>query len=298
MKKIILPFLVFIALLIVQVKSVAQEKSANDSATTLSEGEKSYGLVSANYNSDIVFLGRKSSSRAPYLSAQAGYYHKSGLFINSTVSYLAASREKRIDLFTASGGYDYYKNNFVAGISATAYFFNNKSYTANSALTGYLGAYAGYDFDIVQVYMDGTAYLSNATDFILGLGVSHSFYLADDHLQIAPFAYIYAGTQNYYGDYGNNQRFGRHMLDGGSSQSPGTGMMGGGVFNILDYELSIPVSYTLNKFRFFFIPVYAIPVNAATITNNQDTYKEDITNSFFWSLGVNYKISKQIKQTK
>ena len=295
MKKIILPVVIIIPLLIVQVKAVAQEKTTSDSATTRFEGKKSYGLVSANYNSDIVFLGRKSSSRAPYLSAQAGYYHKSGLFINSAVSYLAASREKRIDLFTSSVGYDFYRKKFSTGISGTGYFFNNKSYTAKSALTGYLNAYAGYDFDIVEVYMDGTAYFSNATDFILGLGISHSFYLADDNLRIIPSGYIYAGTQNYYGDYGNNQRFGRHMLSGGNSASMGAGMMGGGAFNILDYELSVPVSYTLNKFRFYFFPVYAIPVNAATITNNQDTYKEYLTNSFFWSLGVSYKISKQKK---
>jgi len=57
----------------------------------------------------------------------------------------------------------------------------------------------------------------------------------------------------------------------------------------LDYELSVPVGYTLNKFRFSFTPVYAMPVNAATITNGQNTYKEDLSNSFFWSLGVSYK---------
>ena len=67
MKKIILPVVIIIPLLIVQVKAVAQEKTTSDSATTRFEGKKSYGLVSANYNSDIVFLGRKSSSRAPDL---------------------------------------------------------------------------------------------------------------------------------------------------------------------------------------------------------------------------------------
>ena len=138
--------------------------------------------------------------------------------------------------------------------------------------------------------MDGTAYFSSTTDFVLGLGVGHTFYTAGDNLKFIPSVYLNAGTQNYYGNYSNNRRFGRHMLDGGSSASMGTGMMGGGVFNVLDYELSIPVSYTLNKFRFSFIPVYAIPVNAATITNNQNTYKEDIANSFFWSLGVSYKL--------
>ncbi len=283
---------VIIVLFIAPIKSGAQEKSAADSTVKYPMEEKSYGLVNASYNSDIVFLGRKSSSRAPYLTARAGYYHKSGLFINGAVSYLAASGEKRIDLFTPSVGYDFYREKFSTGISGTGYFFNNKSYTAKSALKSNLSAYADYDFDIVEVYIDGTAYFSNTTDFVLGLALSHTFYAAGDNLKFIPSVYLNAGTQNYYGDYSNNSRFGRHMLDGGSSASRGTSMMGGGVFNVLDYELSIPVSYTLNKFQFSFIPVYAIPVNAATITNNQDTYKEDINNSFFWSLGLSYKLEK------
>ena len=275
----------------VPIKSISQEESTADSTVKESPMEKkSYGLVSTNYNSDIVFLGRKSSSRAPYLSAFAGYYNKSGLFTNGGASYLAASGEKRIDLFTVTTGYDFYLKNFSAGISGTKYFFNNKSYTVKSELAGNVSAYMDYDFDIADVYIDGSTYFSNTTDFIVGVSVSHTFYAVNDNLTITPTAYLNAGTQNYYSDYNNNLRFGRHMLGDGRSLSMGTGMMGGGSFKVLDYELSVPVSYGFKKFSFSFSPVYAIPVNAATITNDQNTYKEDISNSFFWSLGVSYKI--------
>ena len=282
-----------VALFFISLNSDAQDESMSNSPANSSIAGKSFGLVNTTYNSDIVFLGRKSSSRAPYISVQTGYYHKSGLYINGSVSYLAASGEKRIDLFTSSAGYDYYQNKFSSGISGASYFFNNKSYTAKSALTGSLNAYAGYDFDILEVYLDGTAYFSNNTDFVLGLTIGHPFFAADGNLKIIPSVYLNAGTQNYYGDYDNNSRFGRHMLNGGVLQSQGTGMMGYGKFNMLDYEIGVPVSYTLNKFRFSFYPVYAIPVNAASITNNQDTYREDLNNSFFWSLGISYQILKK-----
>ena len=279
-------------LFIVPIKSIAQETPKADSTVSNQSEEKSYGLAKINYNSNIVFLGRKSSSRAPYLSAFAGYYNKSGLFINGGVSYLAASSEKRIDLFTITTGYDFYLESFTAGISGTKYFFNNKSYTIKSELSGNVSAYMDYDFDIADVYIDGTTYFSNTTDFIVGAAVSHPFYAVNDNLTITPTVYLNVGTQNYYSNYNNNLRFGRHMLGSSGSLSTGTGMMGGGSFTVLDYELGVPVSYKLKKFSFSFSPVYAIPVNAATITNDQNTYKEDLSNSFFWSLAVSYKVFK------
>ena len=289
MKNILLFASILMVLFIAPIKSVAQEKSTQDSTVKESSLEKnSYGLVSANYNSNIVFLGRRSSSVAPYLSAYAGYYHKSGLFINGGASYLTAASENRIDLLMLSTGYHYYLNNFSAGISGTKYFFNSKSYTAKSALSGNVNAYADYDFDIVDVYVDGSIYFSNASDFVLSTVISHAFYAAKDNLDIIPAFSIYAGTQNYFGDYNNNRRFGRHMQDGVGSQSIGKGMMGAGSLIVLDYELSVPISYTIKKFWLSFTPVYAIPVNPATITNDLNNYKEDISNTLFWSLGVVY----------
>lgn len=292
MKSMLLFALILMVLFITPIKSIAQEKSTADpTAKESSMEKKSYGSVSTNYSSDLVFLGRKSSAKTPYLSAFAGYYHTSGLFINGGASYLAASGGKRIDLFTVTSGYDFYLKNFSAGVYGTKYFFNDKSYTVKSELSGNVSAYMDYDFDIVDVYIDGSTYFSNTTDFILGAAVSHSFYASDGKLTITPTFYINAGTQNYYGSYNNNLRFRRNMMGGGGSSSMGTGMNGALSFNVLDYELGVPVSYTLNnKFGFTFYPVYAIPVNAATITNGTNTYKEDLSNSFFWSAGLSYKI--------
>jgi hypothetical protein len=277
-------------LIMVQFRSLAQEKTATNSITTDSASEKSYALVGTGYISDIVFLGRKSSPRSPYFSVSAGYYHKSGLFLNGIISYLAVAGKNRVDLFTTSGGYDYYKQNFNMGVSATGYVFNNKSYTAKSALTGNVNVYADYDFDILEVYLDATAYFSNQSDFIFSTSVSHNFYADNGNLKISPALSLYGGTQNYYSNYNNNLRFGRHMFQSGGSSSTGAGMMSGVAVKILAYEFSVPVSYTLNKFDFSFFPVYAIPVSPATITNDLSSYKEDLSNSFFWSLGVRYKI--------
>ena len=293
MKKISFCIAFLVALIVLRLESIAQVVTLTDSTVNRLDSIKSYFLVGIAYNSNIVFLGRKSPIKSPYFSVSTGYYHKSGLFIHGIVSYLATSAAKRIDLFAASGGYDYYKNSLTAGISATGYVFNNKSYTSKSALTGNLNVYADYDLDIVEVYLDGTAYFSNQSDFIFSAAVSHNFYTNNDNLKIKPAFSLYGGTQNYFSSYNNNLQFGRHM---NNNRSPASmGMMGGGFFNILNYEFSVPVTYAVKSFQFTFFPVYAIPVNAATITNNQDIYKEDFANNFFWSVEVSYKISKQKK---
>ncbi|MFZ6024019.1 MAG: hypothetical protein ACOYVG_06140 [Bacteroidota bacterium] len=271
--------------------SFSQVKITTDSTTVASN--QNYVLAGTAFTSDIVFLGRKSVAKSPYISASAGYYHKSGLFISGIVSYLAASQQNRIDLFTATGGYDYYKKNLTAGVSGTGYFFNDKSYTSQSALTANLNAYADYDFDFLEIYADGTMYFSGQSDFIFSLAVSHNFYTAKDRLRISPTFSLYGGTQNYYSNYNNNLRFSRHMLSGGSGM--GTGMMAGVPFKIQNYELSIPVRFDYKRFHFLLYPVYAIPVNAATINNGQNSYRENLSNTFFWSLGMNYKILKQKK---
>ena len=278
-------------LLAVSTSSFSQETNTLDSGFAATK-EQSYALAGLTFTSNIVFLGRKSPVKSPYISASAGYYHKSGLFVNSIVSYLAASQQNRIDLFTATGGYDYYKNDFTAGVSATGFVFNNKSYAVKSALTASLNTYAGYDFDILEVYADATMYFSSQSDFIFSVAISHNFYIADINLKISPTLSLYGGTQNYYANYNNNMQFGQHILNDEGSNSTGTGMMDNNIFHIQNYELSVPVKYEFKRFQFIFLPAYAIPINAATIINNQNTYKEDISNTFFWSLGAYYKISK------
>lgn len=290
MKKKVSFTALLVVLSVITTVSFSQVKIKADSSDVTSN--QNYFLAAAAFNSDIVFLGRESLAKSPYISASVGYYHKSGLFISGIISYLAASQQNRVDLFTATGGYDYYKKNLSAGVSATGYIFNDKSYTTKSALTANLNAYADYDFDFLEIYAAGTMYFSSQSDFIFSLAASHNFYTAKDKLKISPTFSLYGGTQNYYSNYNNNLRFGQHMLNGGSGNGMGTGMMGITSFNIQNYEFSIPVQYDYKRFRFMLYPVYAIPVSAATIINNQDTYIEDLKNTYFWSLAVYYKFIK------
>ncbi|MBS1562866.1 MAG: hypothetical protein JST39_00700, partial [Bacteroidetes bacterium] len=70
-------------------------------------------------------------------------------------------------------------------------------------------------------------------------------------------------------------------------------------FKLLDYELSIPLDYTVKKCTFSFIPAFAIPVNPAVVTVNvkasaasatvSKTSTEKLDNSFFATFQLSYK---------
>ncbi len=281
-------------LLCLPIWSVAQQLSLKtDSLINKSSKETSYGSVSTYYNSDIVFLGRKSSIQAPYFSTMVGYYHKSGVYANFGVSYLASSAQKRIDLSAFTIGYNHSANSFSAGVSATKYFFNKNSYTIESALSTTINGYIDYDFDILDARIDANGYFGTTTDFISSISLNKTFYI--NNFTILPSVTMNIGTQNYFGNYSNNYKF-----MGGTSGGMGGGGMGGGnptssmmggsgiPLKTLDYEASITCSYSFNNFRLYFIPSYAIPLNAALITNGTTTYTENISNSFYWSVGINY----------
>ncbi len=108
--------------------------------------EKSQLRVGVRYSSDYVYMGRSDSVKAPYLSPSIGYYHKSGFFLRSSVSYLTAKEEARIDMVNITGGYDFYLNDLTIGGSISQYFFSDLSYNVMAEMSTYVNAYVGYDF--------------------------------------------------------------------------------------------------------------------------------------------------------
>lgn len=90
--------------LVAQYDKSSSKKKNNDKV--------SYGLISINYISDAVFMGRKDSISAPYLYPSILYHHKSGLYAKGSFSYLTKANESRIDLFLITAGIDFSVNDF------------------------------------------------------------------------------------------------------------------------------------------------------------------------------------------
>lgn len=259
--------------------------------------EKSQLRIGLRYTSDYIYMGRSDSAKAPYLSPSVGYYHKSGFFARSSLSYLTAKGEGRIDMITLSGGYDYYKNNFALGASVSEYFFSDLSYNVMAEMTTYLNAYLGYDFSLFMIYADASLGISKGSDLFAGIEINRTFYLLKSKLLITPSVYMNAGSQQYYSEY-INYRSAQTGSWGGYGKGKGGGSQGGSTttqtteviesnqFKLLDYEAGLIATYKLNHLRLFASSTWTFPLNPATLVNDQGEYQEELKNGFFWSSGI------------
>ncbi len=256
-----------------------------------SRNETSEFRIGLRYTSDYLFMGRSDSLPAPYLSPSIAYIHKSGFFINTSLSYLTVKEQARIDMFKVSGGYDYSKNNFESGMSLTQYVFSDESFAVQSEMSTYLYAYVGYDFNVVMVYVDGSLGFSEQTDAFIGAEINHSFYAFKNKLRIIPALYMNAGTQNYYTEYYNNRSSQTGSGKGkGKQPSSGTQVYTEEIqkFQVLDYEAELQIIYKLNHIKLFGSATWAFPVNPYTTVSPAGTYTEELKNGFYWSTGIRY----------
>ncbi len=260
--------------------------------------EKSEVRIGIRFNSDYYYMGRADSAKAPYLSPSIAYYHKSGFFVRGSISYLTASDEGRIDMYTMSGGYDYFGKKVAAGLYVSEYFFNDLSYNVQAEMSTYLNGYAGYDFSAFMVYGDVSLGFSEGTDLFLGAEINKTFYALRNRLRITPAVYINAGTQQYYSEYYTNRSgqtgagSGKGNGNGGSGQQPPatqqSEVLEADKFQVLDYEADIQVSYKIQKVRVYVATTWTFPVNPSTIVTDQGTYEEDLKNGFYWTTGIRF----------
>jgi hypothetical protein len=274
--------------------SISQEKITSDSLGQKIKFNKSYGRIGISYSSDWVYAGRKDSLAAPYITPSVAYYHKSGLFIRGTFSYLVSPEEQRIDMYGLRGGYVYSKNDFYAGISGAAMIFNDSSYNVLSEVNGSIFTYAGYDFDWVDFSVDASLLFGESTDLMTGAEVSHTFYADRYRLKMIPAFYLMAGTQNYYFEYykyrsSQGKGRGRGSGSGGGTTEPVITVSEYDKFRILAFELSLPVYYTIKKFRFSFTPTYVFPQSPSVATIDGIAYPEQLENTFYWNAGISYR---------
>jgi len=260
----------------------------------------SFVSARVNYISDAVFLGRKDSIEAPYLYPSITYHHKSGFYTEGSFSYLTKSNESRIDLFLITAGLDFEVDKFSGDISGTKYFFNNDSYNVISEVQADLTAKFNYDFNIVNLSLIASTYFSknSNSDFFLSSEISHDFISSDTKFQISPTAGIYFGTQNFYEDY----YIQRQITKSGGGTGSGSGMGGDNVitklsiqesekFNLMAYELSLPMWYTNNSFTISFLPALVFPQSEANIIDGETVVKENLDETFYWMVGLSYQFN-------
>ena len=269
---------------------------AQDS-TKNSKTDKSHFEAGLSYLSNSVYQGRQDSLKVPYLTPTFSYYNKSGFYASSSLSYLNSAGVSRIDLFDIDLGYMFTVHKLSADFYVEKDFYNSQSKNVKSETKGSLNGGLSYDLGFIQTAIQGGIEFNVTNDYYAAFGLGHSFFLADDNLEIKPSFLVNASTQNYYSSYYAKRKFVARKKQTGAGTSVKAYLQNASDFKIMDYELTIPVDYSVGKFIFDFTPTLAMPVNpnvvVTTVTppsgiSATRTKTEALSNVFFWSLGITY----------
>jgi hypothetical protein len=265
---------------------------------TMPKTNKSHWVTGLTYLSDNVYLGRKDSVALPYLSPSIGFHDKSGLFLNGSLSYSTSPGNSRIDLVSFEGGWAHNSDHFNIELSASKDFYSDQSYSVTSEIAGSLSSYMSYDFGPIEPSLDLGVDIGPSLDFGVGLGIEHSITIIENKLEITPSSKMNMSTQNFYSNYYNKRRYSPNRKNNSGSTITAE-ILNAAKFQIMDYEFSAPVEYTLKeKLKVSFIPTLAIPVNPANVSttrkpsNGQQstTSQETLNNVFYFSLGISYTL--------
>jgi len=243
------------------------------------------------YTSDWVYAGRKDSLPAPYLTPSILYAHHSGFYVKGFLSYLTS--EKRIDLWGVGAGYKTNKGNLYWGIGGELRIFNDNSYAIQSSVNAMAYTYLAYDLPWIETTVDVNGFFGETGDILAGLELGKTFFLADNKFSIYPNVYGLWGTQRYFSEYysykSTTQR--KQLGQGGNNPPPVIAyaiMEEATKFKFLSVDLGIAFRYRLNNITFHFLPSYAIPFNAATFNTDNTISKENLKNTFYYNLGINF----------
>lgn len=272
--------------------------------------KSSYGKATISYLSNNVYNGRKDSLVQPYVTPTLGYYDKSGFYINAGVSYLNSSTEKRIDLFSIDAGYDFnITDQFAGSVFANKSFYNGSSVVVSSEIKGSIGGDLNYNLDFVNLFAGTELLFSTKKDITANFGISHDFEWGEKEngWSISPSLLVNFSSLNFYESYSSKKanKKPQLLLANLVSRTITTTVDKPG-FTLLDYEVSVPISYDTKKWGYFFNSTFAIPqnpintttttvsklINGSEITNKMDSTplsEKTLVNTFYVEVGIHFK---------
>jgi hypothetical protein len=241
------------------------------------------------YNSHLNYYGRtdslKSSGFFPtaewwlddhfYLTASPVFVH------NNIVSFDYAGT-------VATAGYQFRSKNehWAGNVIGVKPFYKKSSQLVQSALKAQ-GAFTISSLNkILNLTAGADIKWSDKMDYGVTGGLDHIFRKQFENnlvLVIDPSVYVYAGTQQFTNSYLKKTSF---LIFSGPDQVISEQV---NKFNILSYELSLPVVLAQGRFQFILTPSFAMPQNLVKVQGRPDL-SENGKNLFYVVVGVKAKL--------
>lgn len=273
-----LKFYTFLSLFFLINLSVFCQTTENDSIKNDSTDidKKSYFTVGLNYETNSVSAGRAvSASVNPNIGLSLCYNFKWGGYLNADTGILptqtTTSTTIQPNIFgglSLQGGYGFpvFEDVLTADLNYTHYLFQNSSKVL-SEVQGTASGKLSFDFNWLQAdLVTNYSYGNSNSDILFNFSISKSlnlFPIGKDTLTITPTLSSFAGTQNLIGLHLRKvpKRITNVKLKNAILAENTRLITESKIFNYLDTDISLPVSYMTGIFTFEITPTLSIPLN-------------------------------------
>lgn len=213
------------------------------------------------YQSSLNYFGRVDSLHSAGFLPTIGFESKTGLYAQGAAIFVNNALESfAYNGASVEAGYRFPESKHFSGnVFYSRFLYKDNSELVQSALKSQTGINLAYKNKIVNLNAGGDLKFSDKTDVGVTLGLDHLFIIPFKSIKAAialnPSAYAYAGTQNFTNSYIKR----KNVL--GIPVSQQTVQEEIKQFDMLSYELSVPVVFVKGKFNATVTPSYVIPQN-------------------------------------
>ena len=221
-----------------------------------------------SYLNNYVYNGRSDSLKTPYFIPSLTVVYDSAFTINSNLYYLSQGEDKGLDFLELNASYEFeITKKLSSGIYGTKYFYKGSSNAITGNINATIGANFGFDFNVFELNM-GTYFLftNGHTDVNFNPGIEREIIFGSSQAwKLRPSFYINFSTLNFYDGF-STQRASRKLIKN-KTVNPNlasieeiTTVVDKGM-KLLDYELSLPLTYENKKWGISLESIIAFPQN-------------------------------------
>lgn len=257
-------------------------------ADTDTTSKKQSASIGVSYGSDASFFGRTNQTKYPFYTTDFIYNTKFGLFVYGS-AWKVVNSAPVIDETDLGIGYSYHPTKkFQGSISYTKFLFDKNTQILKSASSNDINFNNSYNWKILKTGVIMDYLFGKSDDFFVTLSNSHyfesSFGVFDnkDYLTFTPAFNIILGTQNFVQRFSKDHDFFHDADNNASPAAPPPPpppneddySKANRSFNILDYNIKIPIAYNRPHYTIEASYKYSIPVNVQgyLTTRNQSFF--------------------------
>jgi hypothetical protein len=254
-----------------------------------SDSSEQHGIkfkIAINYSSGLNYFGRTDSLKSSGVFPQAEIWLSKNFYASATpvfVNNAVQSMEYEGTLMNV--GFLHTTDKWITNLYLLKPFYKQGSQLIQSALRAQTGLSMSRLNPVLNFTVGADIKLSDKIDFGTTAGIDHLIrkeFQSHSVLVVDPSFYIYAGTENFSSTYFKKKP--GFLLLPGSSEEVNESFT---KFNILAYELSMPVVYAKGNWMALFTPSYILPQNLLTARGRPDL-SEKGQNILYATIGLKY----------